>query len=336
MDIFFSRKKLNTSCTCFISETKNALKEIVYKKMAAKTKTETTVAKTTKGKKASVAKGKAAKGEKKAKSPKTPKKSNIPAIKRPRALTQDTFGEYMASVVANLEYRTGELEALHEAGKCPHKAIQHLKSVMKEYTYLTKRITPVIKPRRKQVDKKNNILMKKVSVSDKLAKFLHLSKGEQVSRSECNTAVTMYINVKDVKNVSADKQKWLKRMNPGGDRCLQSPDDGSVIIPDKALSDLLDYPAYQKRVAAGKHYWHRRNKETKEKVDVLETDDRLTYSVVQHLIAPHFSGSKAATAAAAAAPTKGKKGKAVVEAVEEKAESEASSSSSSSESEESE
>lgn len=229
------------------------------------------------------------------------KKSNIPVIKRPRSITQETFAEYIDSTMVNLEYRLGELDALHAEGKCPHKAIQHLKSMQKELQYLSKRITPLIKHRRKQVDKANNILMKQVTVSPALAKFLHLGKNEQVSRSECNTAVTMYINVKDVDAVAPEKQKWLKRMNPKGERCLQSPDDGSVIVPDKALSDLLNYPAYQKRVAAGKHYWHRKNKETGVYEDVQETDDRLTYSVVQHLLAPHFKVDQPASAPAAPA-----------------------------------
>jgi chromatin remodeling complex protein RSC6 len=237
------------------------------------------------------------------------KKSSIPAIKRPRSINQMTFVEYIDSTMVNLEYRLSELDALHAEGKCPHKAIQHLKSLQKEFQYLSKRITPLIKHPRKQVDKTNNVLMKQVTVSPALAKFLHLGKNEQVSRSECNTAVTMYINVKNLEDVSPEKQKWLKRMNPKGERCLQSPDNGSIIVPDKALSDLLNYPAYQKRVAAGKHYWHRKNKETGVYEDIQETDDRLTYSVIQHLLAPHFKSDQPASAPTPAATTKAARGR---------------------------
>lgn len=233
------------------------------------------------------------------------KKSNLPVIKRPRSITQETFAEYINSTMVNVEYRLGELTALHEGGKCPYKAIQHLKSLQHELQYLSNRIAPLIKPRRKQVDKANNILMKKVNVSPALAKFLQLGKGEQVSRSECNAAVTMYINVKDMDAVLPERQKWLKRMNPKGERSLQSKENGSVIVPDKTLSDLLDYPAYQKRVAAGKHFWNRVNKETGLREKVAETDDRLTYAVVQHLLAPHFKDVKQTAAAApVAAPAK--------------------------------
>ena len=219
---------------------------------------------------------------------KAPKKSNIPAITRPRGLTQESFEKYMDSAVANAEYRLAELEKMHSDGRCPHKAVQHLRSVIKEYSYITKRITPLTKKKRKQVDKSNNILMKKVAVSPELAKFLKLKKGEKVSRSEVNTAVTMYINIKDLKKVSAEKKKWVTRMNPGGKRSLQDEEHGNIIHPDSALSKLLDYPAYQKKVKAGKQVWRRKNKETGEKEDVVEDDDKLTYSVVQHLLAPHF------------------------------------------------
>lgn len=239
------------------------------------------------------------------------KKSNIPAIKRPRSITTDSWTEYMVSVHVNLEHRIGELEEMHDAKKCPHKAIQHLRACLKECEYMQKRIMPVIKPKRKQTDKKNNILMKKTAVSPALAKFLKLDKNEQVSRSEVNTAITMYINVKDVDAVPAEKKKWLKRMNPDGKRNLQSSDNGAVIVPDKALSTLLDYPAYQKKVKAGKQVWNRKDKETGERKPKVEDNDQLTYAVVQHLLAPHFKNG---------APRGGKKDEPVVE--ESEAESE--------------
>lgn len=278
--------------------------------MAAKTKT--TESKRPVTKKPKAAKPKAA-----------PKKSNIPAIKRPRKMDQASFTEYINSTRQNFEFRRDELNTLYENDKCPHKAIQHMTAVLKELEYFSKRISPLIKHRRKQSDKKNNILMKKINVSPALSKFLHLGKGEQVSRSECNTAITMYIHVKDVANVAPEKQKWLKRMNPDGKRNLQSPDSGSVIVPDKALSALLDYPSYQKRVAAGKQVWHRRDKETGEMREVVETNDQLTYSVIQHLLAPHFRSDAPATTVAGA-PTRGRKAapKPVEEEPEENEESE--------------
>lgn len=269
--------------------------------------TETTVVETTSKGKGSRGKGKASgKASKsgKTKAPRESKKSNIPVIKRPRSITAETYQEYTTSAAANFEHRIKELEAMYADSKCPHKAIQHLKSFEKEWQYFTKRILPMIKPRRKQTDKKNNILMKQVTVSPALAKFLKLGKGEQVSRSECNTAITMYVNIKDLKKVAPEKKKWVERMNPGGKRSLQSSEDGSVILPDDALSKLLDYEGYKARVEAGEHYWHRKNKETGVYEDIQETDPKLTYSVVQHLLAPHFPRSASSAAKASSAPAK--------------------------------
>ena len=272
---------------------------------ATKQTDETKTTKTTKAVKvAATPKGKGAtkaKGTKAAKTPRESKKSNIPAIKRPRSITVDSYNEYMSSTAANFDYRIKELETMYNDSKCPHKAIQHIRSVEKEWLYFAKRILPLIKPRRKQTDKKNNILMKQVEVSPDLAKFLKLEKGEKVSRSECNTAITMYVNIKDLKKVANEKKKWIDRMNPGGKRCLQSEDDGSVIEPDKPLAKLLDYEGYKKRVAAGEHFWHRKNKETGELEDIQETDDKLTYSVVQHLLAPHFPRNEKVAVVLAAA-----------------------------------
>lgn len=263
--------------------------------MARQTKATTTKRAPTKAKTTKATKGKAVKAAATS-TKKVAKKSNIPTITRPRGLTQDSFEKYMDSAVSNAEYRLAELEKMHSEGRCPHKAVQHMRSVLKEYAYMSKRFLPLTKKKRKQVDKSNNILMKKVSVSPDLSKFLKLKKGERVSRSEVNTAVTMYINIKDLKAVAPEKKKWVNRMNPGGKRCLQDEEHHNIIVPDKALSSLLNYPAYQKKVKAGKQVWRRKNKETGEYEDMVEDNDRLTYSVVQHLLAPHFpKGGKAAT-----------------------------------------
>jgi len=263
--------------------------------MAVKTKatTKPRATKTTKATKAKATKAKATKAKPAAKTvkkeaPAKAERPSMPAISRPRGNTKEAFGKYMSSVSANFDHRLKEVQALYDEGKCPYKVVQHFNNVLKELAYMEKRILPLAKSQRRQVDKSNNILMKKVPVSPQLAKFLKLRKGEMISRSEGNTAVTMYINIKDRDSVAPEKKKWVSRMNPK-DRNLQDPENGSIIHPDKALSDLLDYPAYQARVAAGEHFWKRINKETREEYKVAETDDRLTYSVIQHLLAPHYN-----------------------------------------------
>jgi len=67
---------------------------------------------------------------------------------------------------------------------------------------------------------------------------------------------------------------------------LQDPDNRSVIKPDKKLSKLLGYDDYVKRVEKGKVVWNR--KVDGEPTKVVETDPKLNYSVLQHLLAKHF------------------------------------------------
>lgn len=276
--------------------------------MAAKTKastkattkaTKTKATKETKVKATKETKVKPAKGAKAGAKAKA--KSNIPVIVRPRSINPETFALYMESVFANSTYRKGELEAMHEADKCPHKAIQSLSALEKELSYISKRLGPMLRRHRRPSSKENNILMKNVDVSPELAKFLGLKKGQQISRSTVNRAITTYVNVKDMANPKPGQEEWIKRLNPGGKRNLQSPEDRSVIVPDKALNQLLGYDAYVKRVAGGKEFRFQKNKETRERTRVKVTSPELTYSVLQHLLAAHYPKSDVAETAAAPA-----------------------------------
>lgn len=66
---------------------------------------------------------------------------------------------------------------------------------------------------------------------------------------------------------------------------------GSIINPNNVVSDLLDYPAYQEMVRRGEKTWLRQDPITRQMVQVVETNDRLTYAIVQHLLAKHFLGT---------------------------------------------
>jgi hypothetical protein len=66
---------------------------------------------------------------------------------------------------------------------------------------------------------------------------------------------------------------------------------GPIIIPNKVISDLLNYPAYQEMVRRGEKTWLRQDPITRQMVQVVETNDRLTYVIVQHLLAKHFLGA---------------------------------------------
>jgi len=73
------------------------------------------------------------------------------------------------------------------------------------------------------------------------------------------------------------------------DHGLNDTDHGAIIHPDEMLSDLLDYEEYKARVLRGEQTWKRRDTTTGEKIQVVETNAQLTYSVVQHLLAKHFN-----------------------------------------------
>ena len=66
---------------------------------------------------------------------------------------------------------------------------------------------------------------------------------------------------------------------------------GTIIIPNQVVSDLLDYTAYKDSVRRGEKTWLRQDPMTRQDVQVVETNDRLTYAVVQHLLAKHFLGA---------------------------------------------
>lgn len=66
---------------------------------------------------------------------------------------------------------------------------------------------------------------------------------------------------------------------------------GPIIIPNQVVSDLLDYTAYKDSVRRGEKTWLRQDPITRQMVQVVETNDRLTYAVAQHLLAKHFLGA---------------------------------------------
>lgn len=66
---------------------------------------------------------------------------------------------------------------------------------------------------------------------------------------------------------------------------------GPIIIPDQVISDLLDYTVYKDSVRRGEKTWLRQDPITRQMVQVVETNDTLTYAVAQHLLAKHFLGA---------------------------------------------
>lgn len=122
-------------------------------------------------------------------------------------------------------------------------------------------------------------------ISDQMCDFLGLEHGSKLSRADLTIAVTKYIysNGKE----EGIKKMWADKMNPNG-RDLRDPDDRSVILPDEALSEVLDYQGYVDRVKAGEVTWKRRYPNT----EIVQGDISLTYPILQHLLAKHFRKHK--------------------------------------------
>ena|SRR6185503_13645627 len=107
---------------------------------------------------------------------------------------------------------------------------------------------------------------KRLPVSGKMSRFMGL-KDDMASRAEVGRFIVNYIKDNDLKD----------------------PNNGGVVHPDETLSDLLDYEEYKARVLRGEQTWNRRDNTTGEKIKVVETDPKLSYSVIQHLMSKHIN-----------------------------------------------
>ena len=143
-------------------------------------------------------------------------------------------------------------------------------------------------------------LTRPVPLSVELCDFLGVSHDMMLSRASVNRAVTAYIWYNDKlfdpetmdPSAFVEKMLWADKLNPHRHdlRDIHTP---SIIVPDRKLSILLGYDEYKKRVANGEiKYNNRRFLGADGKVeyrDVVETNDALTYAVLQKLLAKHYS-----------------------------------------------
>lgn len=276
---------------------KNVLKPSDLIKMARSkneepTKKQSTKTKTTKGKASKAKDGKA----------KKPKKvSDLPKIVRPRVFNKDSFEEYIDSFVTNVEYRRDVVKQLYDDKKCPNACVLHLNAILKEIGTMKKRVGKrIITKRRNNGNHERGALVAPRLISDELAKFLGVKPGTRMGRDEVNRAVTAYIHYDPAKKLAdpktpeeeksrKNKAMWVKKLNKDGKvRNLQDATKRSIIHPDAALSKLLKYKEYQKLFKKGEVVFNRTDKETGTVSKQAPVTDELNYSVLQHLLAPHF------------------------------------------------
>lgn len=120
-----------------------------------------------------------------------------------------------------------------------------------------------------------NILERLQIVTPQLAEFMSLYPELNVN---CPLGNTSFSRVQ----VNRALCKYIK------EHCSTA---GPIIIPNKVISDLLDYPAYQEMVRRGEKTWLRKDPITRQMVQVVEIDDQLSYAIVNHLLAKHFLGA---------------------------------------------
>lgn len=181
-------------------------------------------------------------------------------------------------------------EAIENKSKEGGTGVRELKSIRKAVEKLQKDTKKIAAKRpRNNTNSKNKKsgFSYKCRISKDLADFLHVTPDTTMTRKEVTNAMCAYVHVKDNEK-REEMLEWGKKMNPGGKRNLQDPNDGMVILPDKPLAKLLNYDQYKKDVKAGKVETKRINKETRMVEMVTVEDPVLKYCTMQKLLSPHF------------------------------------------------
>jgi len=171
------------------------------------------------------------------------------------------------------------------------KGARTLRTIRKTLTQMRKEVPQVTRSKsaRLQYSKKketNSGLMMGYTISTELADFLKISHDTRLSRVEATRAICVYAHLKEDEK-REPMLRW-KYLNPGGKRNLQFPQDKKAIIPDKALSKLLRYDEYKKKVSAGLITYNVKDKETGKKNVVKVKTDALYYWAIQTLLGIHF------------------------------------------------
>lgn len=207
-----------------------------------------------------------------------------PRVPRKKATIEDHIAKYDKLFVlldSEIERKSKEKE----------RGIRTLRKVRKTLKILRKEIPQVTKSRiakqyastRKSGKSGLNI---EYNISEEMRVFLKLDKNQKISRNDAFRAICVYINLKDGET-REQMLKW-EYLNPGGKRNLQNKHDHKAIIPDKALSKLLNYEKYKKDVKKGKIVINTTDPTSKVKSKKVVTSDFLYYYVLQKLITPHF------------------------------------------------
>jgi len=208
-------------------------------------------------------------------------KDTEPKVKKPRVpVTRDTvlssFGDLVAVLDAEIEVRS----------KSREHGSRFLKTVRRQLLALEKRTDSLLKRSLKKPRASHNGGFKVTyPISADLSKFLKVKADEKMNRQDVTRAICVYSKLREGES-RVEMLRWA-HLNPRGKRDLQNESNKKALLPDKTLSDLLNYEQYKQDVADGKVEQVVKDKEGNKTTKVV-TDDALYYYVVQKLVQPHF------------------------------------------------
>jgi len=123
-------------------------------------------------------------------------------------------------------------------------------------------------------------------ISPELADFLQVSHTTTLCRKDVTNAICVYSHLNPIE-AREHMLRW-EYLNRGGKRNLQNPKERMAIIPDSALSKLLQYNQYKKDVKGGLVTKNVRDKKTRVTSVMTITEPTLYYWVIQKLLSRHY------------------------------------------------
>nr|QBK86701.1 MAG: SWIB/MDM2 domain-containing protein [Marseillevirus LCMAC103] len=212
---------------------------------------------------------------------------------KPRPRSVVTIETFLALVNAAHEKCTAAIDKQKKQPPGKGTSIRVLKSVRRDLREIAAKAPKLAKSKNRRrpglggAGGKNSGLMTPKRITKELATFLKVPADREISRIEVTRAINAYVHMKPGES-RPDILVW-SYLNEGGKRDLQNPGDKRIILPDAALSKLLNYPAYKKAVSDGTVTEKRKIKSSGDTDVVTVTSADMLYRTVQKLIQVHFA-----------------------------------------------
>jgi chromatin remodeling complex protein RSC6 len=164
------------------------------------------------------------------------------------------------------------------------KGSKFLRSIRKRAEHIKKNVENMsLRKKAVEFDSSKSGFLIKYRITDELAKFLGIDPKTKpsLSRSEVQSALCAYINLNS-DEARETSLKW-SHLNKNH-RDLRDPNNKKIIVPDAALSKLLNYEGFKAQVLKGEI----KKKNRKTGNEVVLTEPNLEYCYLMKLIQRHF------------------------------------------------